>query len=231
MLELIIHEKNVETVNEEKFIRGTVGAKCKIIFDEFWQNYEKTVVFKNNDFSNPPKKVFVSETVNVIEIPPEILTKLGYFVIGAYGITEDEKLPTLYSEEFDVVYGTDTECVEPESYTPNEIEQLRLSKQDKLTAGKNINIDENNVISAEGGGSDDLTDYVKNTDYATAQKGGVLKIVPSYGTNCGNGILTSLVRDLTQYENMPDTAFISKGTLENVLAKKIGDIEKLLGGI
>ena len=39
------------------------------------------------------------------------------------------------------------------------MDQLRLSKQDKLTAGDGITIDENNVISASGGGSGGTTDY------------------------------------------------------------------------
>ena len=41
------------------------------------------------------------------------------------------------------------------------IDQLKFSKQDKLTAGENITIDENNVISAIGGGGTGggTTDY------------------------------------------------------------------------
>ncbi len=72
----------------------------------------------------------------------------------------------------------------------------------------------------------DLTEYIKNTDYATKEKAGVLKTIPDYAVNCGSGgILTSLVRTIDRYEAMPDTAFISKGTLNNVLDKRIDDIE------
>ena len=77
----------------------------------------------------------------------------------------------------------------------------------------------------------DLTDYVKNTDYATNTNAGVIKADPNYAVNCGNGILTSLVRTIDSYNTMPSTAFISKGTLDNVLDAKLGDIETLLGGI
>ncbi len=202
MLQLIIHEKNIETVEREEYVRGTVGAKCKITFDSFWQDYEKTVVFKRCDFSTPPIRVFVNEMEVTPEIPPEVLAQIGNFMVGAYGVTENEKLPTLYSEEFDVVYGTDTECVDPSKYTPSELEQLRLQKQDKLIAGENITIDKNNVISAKGGGG--------TTDYAD------LDNKPKI-----NGV--ELVGDMTT----DDLFLVDKEKFDNT----IGHIESLLGGI
>ena len=54
MLTLQIKEKEIENLTpEEEFVRGTVGAKCQINFDEFWQGYEKYIVFKNTIFSDP----------------------------------------------------------------------------------------------------------------------------------------------------------------------------------
>lgn len=65
----------------------------------------------------------------------------------------------------------------------------------------------------------DLSDYVKNTDYATSQKGGVFK--------GGNGIYTSAngqiyiaPRTWMQYQTDADTYGISKGTLENIITGK-----------
>lgn len=82
------------------------------------------------------------------------------------------------------------------------------------------------------GGNVDLTDYVKNIDYATATKGGVIKLNAQYCVrDIGNGVLASVTRTYEQYASLGNYAFISKGTLENVLAEKIGDIETLLGGI
>lgn len=154
MLELIIHEKKVETITREEYVRGTVGAKCKITFDEFWQNYEKTVVFKRCDYSIPPIRVLVDKMEITSEIPPEVLAEIGSFMVGVYGITEDEKLPTLYSEEFNVVYGTDTECADPAQYTPNEVEQLRLMivEQGKKT---------NEAIGDIDAALDELHDYAQ----------------------------------------------------------------------
>lgn len=76
--------------------------------------------------------------------------------------------------------------------------------------------------------SDSLTDYVKNTDYATSNKGGVIKIHTNFATSIGDGWLLAQVKTYEQYNNMNNSAFIGKGTLENVLTEKIGDIESIL---
>lgn len=51
-------------------------------------------------------------------------------------------------------------------------------------------------VSVSGGGNVDLTDYVKNTDYASADKGGAVKIRDGYGLNISNGVLS--VRGATE---------------------------------
>lgn len=67
----------------------------------------------------------------------------------------------------------------------------------------------------------DLTDYVKNTDYASSSKGGVIKA--SIGQQLvvnSSGELTGRVVAYSSYGNILDTAFISKGTLENAITGK-----------
>ena len=87
----------------------------------------------------------------------------------------------------------------------------------------------------------DLTDYVKNTDYATASKGGVLKITNSFNVD-GNGFAGCLVRTYNDYNNLGNYNFISKGTLENVITGKdlttkayvdglVGDISSVIDAI
>lgn len=68
----------------------------------------------------------------------------------------------------------------------------------------------------------DLTDYVKNTDYATSLKGGVIKTDTGlYSTEMVNGKLTCMIKDYeTQYPYIDNKSFISKGTLENVIIGK-----------
>ena len=157
MITLNIKEKEIEITNKEDIIRGTVGVSCKVIFDDFWQDYEKTLVFKRDE--RTPINVIVSYLTSVVEIPPEILDESGKFKIGAFGVSLGKVSPTLWGEEIKILYGTDTHGTSPKPFTPTEIDQLRVSKQDKLTPGDNIIIDENNVISARGGGAGGTTDY------------------------------------------------------------------------
>ena len=66
----------------------------------------------------------------------------------------------------------------------------------------------------------DLTDYVKNDDYATSSKGGAVKI-GQYGVSINNdGYIYSPTYNETQYENATNSTFVSKGTLENVITGK-----------
>lgn len=65
----------------------------------------------------------------------------------------------------------------------------------------------------------DLTDYVKNTDYATSSKGGVVKT--GYGSNVdSNGNLYASNISYANYQTAGNNNFISKGTLENVITGK-----------
>ena len=68
----------------------------------------------------------------------------------------------------------------------------------------------------------DLTDYVKFTDYPTNDKGGVVKVSNQYmATSMTNGgTLQAVEKTYAQYQSLGNTAFISKGTLENVITGK-----------
>lgn len=61
-----------------------------------------------------------------------------------------------------------------------------------------------------------LADYVKNTDYATASKGGVVKQSSTYGSGIANGFLYAAPKTLEGYTSASDNIFIGKGTLENI---------------
>lgn len=67
----------------------------------------------------------------------------------------------------------------------------------------------------------DLTDYVKNTDYATANKGGVIKIFTTNNFNADSGGLPlASINSYETYLTKTNYAFIGKGTLENVITGK-----------
>ena len=67
----------------------------------------------------------------------------------------------------------------------------------------------------------DLTDYVKNTDYATDSTGGVVKSNNYYNGLVSNaGTLYCSVNTYQGYQSKDNASFISKGTLENVITGK-----------
>ena len=67
----------------------------------------------------------------------------------------------------------------------------------------------------------DLTDYVKNTDYASTNKGGVIKTANDCATAVNqDGKLYAKVDTYSDYNSRQNTLFISKGTLENVITGK-----------
>lgn len=128
MLEIKVLEQKIETITRENHTRGTVGAQVKIVFDNFWTDYAKKVVFKRcyNALSKPVS-ILVNEMSVTVDIPPEILAESGKYQIGVIGIKEDIVLPTLYSEEFNALYGTDTKGLKSANeYTPSELDQLFL---------------------------------------------------------------------------------------------------------
>lgn len=77
------------------------------------------------------------------------------------------------------------------------------------------------IPKGEKGDTPDLTDYVKNSDYATNSKGGTVKISVGGATDVDNfGYLLSREKTYSEYMNGMNVMFISKGTLENVFTGK-----------
>lgn len=67
----------------------------------------------------------------------------------------------------------------------------------------------------------DLTDYVKNTDYASSSTGGVVKVQDTLGLEIGStGNLFATTKSYSTYQTLADGLVISKGTLENVITGK-----------
>jgi hypothetical protein len=130
------------------------------------------------------------------------------------------------------------------------IEYIYVNNQWEELGGISVDIDlsdyytkqeTNNLLDNKADVSDipDLTDYVKNTDYATSSTGGVFKIGNSYGTTIYNGFLSGVGRTYANYSSDSNALIICKGTLENVITGKdlttksyvdglVGDIESIL---
>lgn len=120
-------------------------------------------------------------------------------------------------------------------YTKSETNELLNSKQDVITVANKLEsdlVDDTNqtnlfVTAAEKQtwnaklDSSALANYVRNTDYATSSTAGVMKISLDYGTALTqNGELYAGDITYSQYQESATNLFISKGTLENVIAGK-----------
>jgi len=85
------------------------------------------------------------------------------------------------------------------------------------------------VANVGGGGSVDLSECVKKTDLATETTAGLVVVKSFYGISLTSaGAIQGVVYDADKYTSRADNVLISKGTLENVLADKIGDIDSAL---
>lgn len=125
----------------------------------------------------------------------------------------------------------------PEAWTAAHWQQIDTlqeqidGKQDVLTAGTGISIN-NNVISATGGGGGGVSDVqiagtsvvnagVANIDYANSATGGVIKTSSTTGTGATSaGVLYASNASYNTYGSASSNYFISKGTLENVIEGK-----------
>ena len=66
----------------------------------------------------------------------------------------------------------------------------------------------------------DLTDYVKNTDYAQGSVAGVVKASNTFACGCVNGYIQAAnIPTVERYNNLGQYAFIGKGTLETALTQ------------
>lgn len=96
----------------------------------------------------------------------------------------------------------------------------------KTDAGTNDVYDEyiyvSNAWEHIGSTQADLTDYVKNTDYATFSKPGLIKPASSVGTDIvsSTGIFYASTLNYATYNSANNGAFVGKGTLENVITGK-----------
>lgn len=145
--------------------------------------------------------------------------------------------------DIEVEFTIPDENIEIDSFTTQDIDLSIFGVKGRdgyvqYTAGDNITITDENVISAS---QPSLTDYVKKTDYATNSTGGVIKVGNSTSTD-SDGTINCATCDYTTYSSMNNKNFISKGTLENVITGKglttksyvdglVGDISSVIDAI
>ena len=167
MLTLQATQKEMKITTEAEFVRGTVGVDCRIVFDEFWQDYDKFVVFERTNTCGKAIEIFVDLMDKVITIPHEILAESGDFVVGVYGLKDNEVLPTLYSDKIKIAYGTETSGTPPTEPTPNPYEQIIAIAKETEQIAQSVRDD---ADSGKFDGKDGYTP-IKGVDYFDGEKG------------------------------------------------------------
>lgn len=144
-------------------------------------------------------------------------------------LREDSEPNNIYDEwlyindAWEKIGSTDTDL--SDYYTKTQADNKFVEK----VAGKGLSTEDYTTAEKNKLAGIDLTDYVKNTDYATSSKGGVIKISNDLGSDISSaGVIRGYTRTYSGYTSMDNAGIISKGTLENVLTARIGDISTIL---
>lgn len=105
--------------------------------------------------------------------------------------------------------------------------QAEITANNKLSADlvDDTNATNKFVTSAE---KTKIGNAITSTNYASRVTGGTIMVRTEYNLYIRGGVLSCEVNDYTTYLEKLDSAFISKGTLENVLNARIGDISTAL---
>lgn len=253
---------NAHTLKLEKEIDVNSGEynvqNVEFTFSSEYDNLTKMAIFTNGSESY---KTIITD--NECIIPIEVIEE-GTICAGVYGYEQDgDTLIKRYSPKpvyFSVEPGSYQIASEGGTPSPDVIEQIlqELENQaEDITQLQNNydNLVENTIPGIENSiptktselennsgfiTSSDLTNYVQNTDYSTASKGGVIKS-GYYGlqVDSTNGKAYCDTYTYANYGNVENQRFISKGTLENVITGKdlttktyvdglIGDINTIL---
>lgn len=156
-------------------------------------------------------------STDTIDLPLE-----NVVVSGSYDSTNQKIVLTLQSgDTVDIPVGALVSGLQSEITSQNKLASDLID--DSNSGNKFVTSSEkqtwNNKLDTE-----DLTDYVKNTDYAKNNKGGVIIANEIYNFAIGGpsqaGIPLCAITAYEQYINKSNYIFISKGTLENVITGK-----------
>ncbi|MEE0887897.1 MAG: hypothetical protein U0L97_01635 [Candidatus Saccharimonadaceae bacterium] len=152
-------------------------------------------------------------STDTIDLPLE-----NVVVSGSYDSTNQKIVLTLQSgDTVDIPVGALVSGLQSEITSQNKLASDLID--DSNSGNKFVTTSEkqtwNNKLDSE-----DLTDYVKNTDYATAEKGGTIRTSNASGLGISNGNLYAVTKAYNTYNSASGNMFIGKGTLENVITGK-----------
>lgn len=231
---------NGESVVQNKIANIDISGKAdkaeiptKVSELENDSNYAKTNT--NNNFS-APQTINAALTVNgdivqngkAYETHAEkLFTKNDMIKTrdGAVGGLSDDELTGIEAEKYDglnngrLAFNNKGEAKVGD--VGDEQPLLTRDEVENLQAGQVLIWDGENLRAV---GS---SNYIKNTDYATSQKVGVIRAGNGVSVDTRNGAVSATVRTLIQYKSDVNWLFLSKGTLENIKEDLVRSVHPL----
>lgn len=110
-MKIIVDDVKAIVVDREDIVAGSVGVhEVEFHFDQSWNGYSKTAVFKSGDHCF---EVGLSNT-NGCTLPWQVIKASGNLQIGVRGQADGKTRPTLWSEEIPIHEGaTSGAAIEP----------------------------------------------------------------------------------------------------------------------
>lgn len=240
--QITTNASNITTLQNTKADKSEIPTKTSQLTND------SGFITKNvDDLANYYKK---SETYNKTEIDGKVSSVYKYkgtvatyqdlpstdLTIGdVYNVEEDGSNYAWTGNSWDKL-GGDIDL--SEYYTKTQTDSLLSAKANSNDVYNKTETDTLLNNKADKSEIPDLTDYVKNTDYATSNKGGTTRAGNGFNVN-SSGVPYATVNTYSGYQNINNNSFIGKGTLENVITGKelvnktyvddiVGDIESIL---
>lgn len=130
-MKLSVRKHDIDVVEPQRLVSGSINlVRCRFSFDETWDGYGKTAVFAS--FGGVWAVPLVADEA---VIPWEALEAGRRLRIGVYGIKDDIRLPTVYTEPLFVETGAE-EGKEPAEPTQSKWAQLMAAIEAGLLKGE-----------------------------------------------------------------------------------------------
>ena len=130
-MKLAVQKHDIHVVEPQRLVSGSVNlVRCQFSFDETWDGYGKTAVFAS--FGGVWAVPLVADKAT---IPWEALEAGRRLRIGVYGVKDDVRLPTVYTEPLFVETGAE-EGQEPGEPSESKWVQLMAAIENGLLRGE-----------------------------------------------------------------------------------------------
>lgn len=138
---IYVNGVNAVKCGDTKYTSGMTGARIRIVYNEDWNGFNKTVCFSNGCIQ---KDILSNE--EVLEIPHEVLASPNRELkVGVYGVKDTVIIPTIWAKIGRVLPGTNPngdESVDPTPPVYSQIQKQIGSLDDLNTVAKE------NLVSA-----------------------------------------------------------------------------------